>query len=272
MVGVNMAIVSRSQRKYDAPPILEVVCGVHFDEIPGLDPVMIGRFWNGISARFPKRELRPAVQPSSEVGREVVVNLLPPLRALLISPDEATLLQVQPNRFYFNWRRQRLDAPYPRFSDHDGAQGVGSMAVAAYTEFASFCESALVRPVATNVELAKVDLFVRGIHWSDFGELVELLPWLESFRRFSKAGNPAFAVRFEEHRPAGLLSVALSPAVHATTPAVKLEARLTAPVSGASELPEAFTTLNAELNEVFEDLIPEQVRAKRFMRRGGSHA
>lgn len=233
---------------------------------------MIGRFWSGVSEEFPGRELRPAVQAVAS-GSEVTLSLLPQLRALLLAPDGATLLQLQQDRFYYNWRRSDFESQYPRFSDHDGREGVGSLAIQQFGRFAEFCKVALSRqPAIESVELAKVDLLVEGKHWSDFGDLACVLPWLRNFSSFSNTGEPTFALRFEEQREAGLLSVGMAMAAGAGAYAgkrvVKLEGRLTSKATDPSELPNSFTVLNRELNEVFEELIPEEERERRFMKGG----
>jgi hypothetical protein len=213
------------------------------------------------------------VEEAGVAGQEIIVNFLPRLRALLMSADRATLLQLQHDRFYFNWRRANTEAPYPRFSDHDGRQGVGSTAIGEFERFAEFCRRDIgVQPNIRSVELAKVDLLVEGRHWSSFADLTQVLPWLKSYGSFSKVENPNFALRFEEQRATGLLTVALGTATATGVPqgkrAVKIESRLTSSVTSIGELPQAFALINGELNEVFEDLIPESQRLKRFTRRG----
>jgi hypothetical protein len=265
--------ITSTSKKYDRPPIVEVVCGVHFDEISGLDPVLIGSFWKTLANRFPQRELRPAVQEPGKGGDQFVIGLLPQLRALLLSGDGSTILQVQRDRFYFNWRRDNFDAPYPRFSDHAGKQGVGTIAIEEFGRFVEFCQHEIgVSPILKKIELAKVDLLVEGKHWSDFKDLTRVLPWLASYGSFSKAKDPTFSLHFEEQREAGPLtvSIGIAPTLGSISNkrVVKIEARLVTSVSDADDLPDAFTILNSELNEVFQDLIPESERETRFMKGG----
>jgi hypothetical protein len=265
-----VTIVS-SSRKYDDPPIIEVVCGVHFDPIVGLDPVMVGKYWSEIADRYPGRELRPAVRDEG-----FVLAPMPPIRALLIAADGATLVQIQQDRFYFNWRRDNFDAPYPRFSDHDGAHGVGSLAIAEFELFTDFCKRTFdAGPAVRATELAKVDLLTQGKHWTDFGDLAQVLPWLNWFYGFSKSPMPSFGLRFEEHRDVGLLTVLLGLGAEAlggqeSRATVKLEARLSRTIAADSALSRVFEESNGELNRVFEQLIPENQRDARFVKAKGT--
>lgn len=246
------------------PPIWEVVCGFFFDPIPELDPFVFGAFWKALRPEFPTRELRPAV---SDLG--IVLAPVPPLRGMLYSTDQAYALQVQQDRFYVNWRRVRLDHEYPRFSDHAGAKGLGSIAQERFAQFQDFLRDEIGRQVLPRrVELAKIDLFGESKHWHGFDDLGVMLPLLRPFVAFAKGGSPSFAVRFDQPRVGGSLSVALGTAAAPTlfpseVPAVRLEARVALDAEGptvGSRLAEA----NVELNNVFSGLIPADERKRRF--------
>jgi hypothetical protein len=195
---------------------------------------------------------------------------------MLISDDGAFVMQVQPDRFYLNWRRREPAAEYPRFSDRDGRQGVLSRVLREFTVFAHFCKSTVgIEPIPARIELAKVDLLAEGVHWSGFRDLADLLPWLKPFTAFSRSDDHVFAVRFEEPRAGGKLSVTLGSASNATffpssRRAVKLETRVVKAVSGTSApLQGLFQEANVELNNVFAELIPIEQRERRFNKRLG---
>lgn len=247
------------------PPIVEVVCGVYFEEIPELDLLMLGKFWSEVATEYPNRSVLPAVRDDG-----FVLASVPPLRGLMFSADKAFLLQVQTDRFYFNWRRETFDAEYPRFSDRSGKPGVGVRAFRAFERFSAFCRQTIGRePKPVGIELAKVDVVVKGRHWSDFADLCSLLPWLATFHGFSQSATPEFSVRFSERRGTGKLAVAMTlgahptPAGAANAPAVKLESKLTRSI-GSDAIVEAFASANSELNQVFATLVPDPERTKRF--------
>ena len=54
--------------KLDNPPVVEVICGVHFQPLD-IDPVVVGGYWAvECRDRFPKRQLHPALPPARPVS------------------------------------------------------------------------------------------------------------------------------------------------------------------------------------------------------------
>ena len=103
------------------PPIVEVVCGFFFPALAGLDPILIGKYWaeHKEAHGYPKRQLQPPVadRPGFFLGDGVG-----PLRSWLVSGTDEYLLQIQPDRFYFNWRKR--EGAYPHFNDYEPTKGV----------------------------------------------------------------------------------------------------------------------------------------------------
>jgi uncharacterized protein (TIGR04255 family) len=94
------------------PPLTEVVCGVVFDA-PEFSSVHFGVYWDRIRQRFPER---PMDQPPLTAVDVFGLSLLPPLRRVWFeSEDKKELVQLQADRFYYNWRKQSEGNDYPRF-------------------------------------------------------------------------------------------------------------------------------------------------------------
>jgi hypothetical protein len=138
-----------------------------------------------------------------------------------------------------------------------------------FGEFREFCEKEIgKRPIATRVDLAKIDLLVEGPHWKGLPDLAVAIPWLNPFSKFSTSGEPGIALRFSEDRKKGRLSVSLDIGLlepdGADSPVrvVKIESR----IGGveAADCAASFAWCNDELNDVFAALIPEDQRRKRF--------
>lgn len=122
---------------YRRPPVIEVVCGVQFEQLPSFSSVHFGKLWRHVEAEYPRTEDREPVAeifergPDAEVKDEVVTLGAPPLRRVFyITEDGNYLLQVQPSRFLANWRKRHEHDQYPRFT-------------AAYARFASGWETFL---------------------------------------------------------------------------------------------------------------------------------
>lgn len=76
-----------------------------------------GDFWSQVKADFPGTADAPPVELVSPGVPQIQLLLLPPLRRVIFSSsDQATLLQVQDNRFHFNWRKVNEESSYPRFT------------------------------------------------------------------------------------------------------------------------------------------------------------
>lgn len=103
----------------------EVYFSVQFSEAVSDEAFALADFWPQIREEFPGLERHPPVAPiderfevplqgSPQIGFEFSTGP-PPQRYWFISEDGARLVQVQPDRFFFNWRRTSESDEYPRF-------------------------------------------------------------------------------------------------------------------------------------------------------------
>lgn len=250
----------------DAPPIIEVVCGVHFAPLVGLDPLVVGAYGATRRDEFPKHSLHPVLV--EDPAR--LLSESPPIRTWLISADDSFVLQFQSDRFYVNWRKSR--GAYPRFGDHDGGVGLLGKTLSEFERFSAFCESHFGnKPEPLRVELAKIDLFSEREHWKDFQDLSNLLPCLRPFGGFLDSGAPRLLIRLVGSREAGDLAVTIGSSVRDAgdgekTNGISLETRATAILPDPTVLREAFVWCNENVNRVFDDLVAEPERATRFMK------
>ena len=85
---------------------------------------ILSEFWPKIHDRFPRHEKHPPVMPAAESFAvpppppELQVQMLPmppAQRYWFLSEDGTRIVQVQPDRLIFNWRRVVGDEPYPHF-------------------------------------------------------------------------------------------------------------------------------------------------------------
>ncbi len=106
---------------FAAPPVIEVVCGVVFEPIPRFSTAFFGLLWNLFGEEFPKTvDQPPLLSPAQALvpGKSIRIPAGPPLpRVWFMSVDERRLIQVQRDRFHYNWRRQDDSDEYPRFPD-----------------------------------------------------------------------------------------------------------------------------------------------------------
>lgn len=159
-----MPEVSRTPVKFDKPPLVEVACGVTFSLPQSLKTAHIGTYWAKIKDAFPiVRDAPPLAAPTelpgpaatASVNLDFQVTDIPPLRrAWFLSADEGSLIQLQGDRFLFNWRRSRGNGPesYPSY------QRVIAEFYARWNDFTAFLDAMkLGEPTITQLELVYVN-------------------------------------------------------------------------------------------------------------------
>lgn len=120
-----MTSTQRTPIKFDRPPVTEVVCGVSFTLTKPIKTAHIGRYWSRVADEFPRCDDAPPIAQiiegagpadSTEFNIQFEQIDLPPLRrAWLINEPGTHLLQLQEEKFLFNWKRVGNDANYPSF-------------------------------------------------------------------------------------------------------------------------------------------------------------
>jgi uncharacterized protein (TIGR04255 family) len=106
--------------RFEAPPVMEVVFGVLFASLPSLRVPYVGAFWDLVRTDFPIVDEVPPLpaQLDGEPGFRIEIEVNPQLpRTWLKASDESALLQLQRDRFLYNWKRPGTHRPYPSY-DH----------------------------------------------------------------------------------------------------------------------------------------------------------
>lgn len=102
----------KSTISFDDPPIQEVVLGRKY--LPREDFLLpyFGAFWAQVRGEFPKTQhAAPIIDAAEDLGG---VTLLP--RVWFISKDDSRLIQLQQDRFHYNWRHTGNGKEYVRFT------------------------------------------------------------------------------------------------------------------------------------------------------------
>ncbi|MGA3122902.1 MAG: TIGR04255 family protein [Polyangiaceae bacterium] len=245
-------------RRLKDPPIVEVVCGFFFSPLARLDPITVGKYWSEKKERaFPKTQLQPPVadRPGVRLG-----DGIGPLRCWLIGEHDEYLLQIQPDRFYFNWRKR--EGEYPHFNDYGEKTGVLSRSLAEFEQFAEFASAALGQtPKPGRLELAKIDLLTSPKHWEHYSDLQSVLPMLGKLPKITE--DPSVTVSFEGEREGFQLQFGLTNAVLAPdmSAAVQIETRVTTR-HAVSDDRETFVKMNALANQVFFESLADAEYAR----------
>ena len=109
-----MANTSKELPDYTSPPLTEVACGISFTSLSKMNMPHFGLFWNLLIDDFPVSKHAP---PLGGTNASVCPSTgLPLPRIWLIGESENILIQLQNDRFLFNWRKMGDTDEYPRFN------------------------------------------------------------------------------------------------------------------------------------------------------------
>jgi uncharacterized protein (TIGR04255 family) len=111
---------------FASPPVNEVYLSVQFSTPVADEAVALADFWPLVREEFPQLQRQPPLPrleerfdavPTPQVLQFPVPFPLGggPQRYWFISADSTRLIQLQPDRLWFNWRRTRETDVYPRY-------------------------------------------------------------------------------------------------------------------------------------------------------------
>jgi len=178
------------------PPINEVVVGVQFVRLP-ITGAHVGRFWASALDRYPRVEEQPPLDPQLEAlgPKQGIAQLhfsIEPhqSRHWLISSSDTELLQLQSDRFLFNWRARPGAGPYPHF------EAIHEKFRSEFSEWVEFLRSELKQ----KVQLTQWEVtYVNSIGGGETPDLSEILSFIGPQLRAAIAGPPD-AARFDVQR------------------------------------------------------------------------
>ena len=111
--------------QFENPPVIEVVLSVQFEPIEPIHRGYIGLLWNEYRERYPTVEEYPPLgqtiekfgipKPPKEITVEVKTTTTPPSRIWFKNEAGNGLIQIQNDRFIFNWIKSDDDSEYPRY-------------------------------------------------------------------------------------------------------------------------------------------------------------
>lgn len=108
---------------FEKPPIVELALSVQFAPLTKLRVAHLGLLWRRLKEEFPNTEEHPPLLRSldplesrpAEFQWHVTTGVEVP-RVWFLNEDGSQVIQVQPDRFAHNWRREeKKDATYPSF-------------------------------------------------------------------------------------------------------------------------------------------------------------
>jgi len=253
------------------PPIYEVACGFHFDQINLSDPFQLNDYIQKLkSDGFTTLRM---VRPIEVLNGGININFGDvsakdqPYRLLLESTDGNFLIQIQHDKFFYNWKRSQASSDYPSFSGRGGRQGIKSLALKAFSEFKEAISRLHGKSIICNkVQLAKFDHFERKISSDDLTRISELVPMFRTFGKIQSGHNSRetntcnIQFGFNEVEGPRQLSVQLSTGFvvgqnTAPQPIYRLETMILSEIKDESTLDSVLTDDNEKLRHVFLSML-----------------
>jgi len=173
MTGQNITLPT-----FDAPPVVEMVLALEFPLLESWDVLDFGFFWKSIEEEYPRYDIKPPIGAPSDSAIVIDPSQLSqlPLRCWFYHKSNSKIIQVQADRFIYNWRRYITEDNYPRY------ESIRADLQAQWNSFCNFLESNNKKiPQITGCEITYINHIKRGDEWnnySDLPKLIKLIPEL----------------------------------------------------------------------------------------------
>ena len=226
---------SRTLPKFRLPPVTETVLGVEFAPLVGWRVPHFGLFWNRIRDRFPKYEIKPPLDtqieqfngPARPVSPAIQVLLEPEVRCWFIDASDRALIQVQNNRFTYNWRKTGPDDAYPHYDET-----IRPAFERIWNEYQAFVAAEQIGELnIVQCEVTYVNHLEIGKGWRSPAEISNIFPFLSNSIGRGFLPMPerlGFNITFRLPDKQGRLRISMSPAVRHTDGSEVLQLNLTA--------------------------------------------
>jgi uncharacterized protein (TIGR04255 family) len=217
------------------PPVDEVALSIQFPPIPGFNLQHFGAYWQGIRADFPRFEVQQPIPNVTETfgpnplrhQLKLALLPLPEIRAWYIAQTGTNLIQIQRDRFVYNWRKVTGAEMYPRYP---------AIREALEREWRRFCgflkDEGLQRPKVDQCEVVYVNNIEYGRGWNGYGELDKVIATLATPRSNARfLPNPeqvSMQVVYRLEEDAGRLYVQFNPVIRGRDGKEVLQMSLTA--------------------------------------------
>jgi uncharacterized protein (TIGR04255 family) len=170
-------------RRFKKAPVIETVLSIQFKPVTGFTVAHFGLYWNQIRQEFPKTEIKAPVMhikegfgaggPRQDKSQYTEWTTDQLIRCWFLEESRSSFVQLQHDRFLYNWQAIRPKDKYPRFPKvrakfHDE-----------WLRFSNFLqEEKLEHPQVDQCEVTYINHIEYGDGWNSYGELNKVIaPW-----------------------------------------------------------------------------------------------
>ncbi|HEY9833365.1 MAG TPA: TIGR04255 family protein [Stenomitos sp.] len=161
--------IHRVLSDFDDSPLVETVLGVEFSPLQQWQTPHFGLFWHEIKAEYPRFEVQPPVGNLNVISIGVLEI---PVRCWFYDEPQTKLIQVQNNRFFYNWRNYFNKTQYPRYENNKAVFK---------TEWLRFYNFLIANqfesPQIQHCELSYVNHIEKGKGWESLADLPDVIPY-----------------------------------------------------------------------------------------------
>jgi uncharacterized protein (TIGR04255 family) len=182
-------VTSQKLPKYDKPPVIEVVCGILFTSIEELLAPHFGLLWEQFKPGYAEcREvppLTPTIEHFGESPQEATLQFsnTPPLPRIWFIHADGSIIQVQRDRFLYNWRKIRPEDEYPHYPE----------VVEKFESYLSTFQSLLKDNALGEIELLQYEMtyvnhILQNTAWKSMSDIGHVFPDF-SWQKQGPSGN-----------------------------------------------------------------------------------
>ena len=255
----------RSLPEFENPPVNEVIFGIVFRKLSDFKIPYLGLLWERYKPEYPGCEEQA---PLLEVAPQQVTETWPAPRIWFIHSNDSRVIQLQSDRFLFNWRKREHAYPsyknvFPEFKRN----------LLAFKSF--LADNALGQLELISTELTYINSIPKGDRWETLKDIQAVFPdlrWKGSQRRFlGVPQNLHWSSNFPLPDDKGELTATVRTGIRKSdqTPVLVLEFNARGGAEGLSEeaMWEWFELAHQWIVLGFEDLTSLDIQLKMWMKK-----
>ena len=247
--------------EFERPPVSEVIFGIGFQEPNGFREPHFGLFWDQIRREFPNSEVREPIVPLAQEGVQFEFVPAPKQRHFFRTADGSQLVQVQSNRFLYNWIKTQETEHYPRYGN------VYPRFLELKRAFGTFLEAhGFGSPIVRELRLEYLNHIPKGAAWKSPADVQKLFPDFRLQRRGrSFLLSPLsfnIVVRYPMDRDGTRLDVSLRTGLREVQEVISLQLSVIGRVESPSEneMQQWFDRARLVIDRSFVDLSSKQAQ------------